>query len=649
MAQLKKMMGEIEKAQKKVDEGVEEYNRLREAHSRASQPNQKEKLEENLKAQIKKLQRERNQIIAWIGDKNVKDKNPLNERKDKIEVLMDHFKEFERESKTKRYSQVGLTREDRADPDEQQRRELTQWFRDTIGNLGKEIDERTATEQLLSKKPSKGSKEEASTNFSKRVHESLRWHITKLEQVLRKLNNDQLDLESLEGVKDSLEMYTNEEVNPRTAEGFQGYEDVYDDLNLEEVEDYLLKDASKENLDEKDDEKEEPPKKEEPKPKEVAKPAAKVAPTISTRHVVEDKVEKPKLIATRSAPAAALHPSQPTHAQMAAQVASLAPLAAPSAVPPGQAPKQPPVAPAPPQQAPPPQAPPAPHHLDSGSSVPTVPPPSKPPPSPDAVPQAAATLPSAPSIPAMPAVPVSMPHAHEPPAMPPPPPPSVLPSGGPGPKKPPAPIQAAQVQGRMQGPPPPPNEAPPVPERPQDVAKAAAQVQAAPAVEGAAEPLLAYTDIPPLTEAQERAHALLEASGRFLPLPSDVPKPRRYSPTTPYVHKDPNGQPYYPVEPARSFDDPGAFERYDVDTLFFIFYYQQGTYQQYLAAKELKKLSWRYHTKHLMWFQRHEEPRMTAAEFERGTYVYFDYETQWNQRLKADFTFEYVWLESADV
>ena len=38
-------------------------------------------------------------------------------------------------------------------------------------------------------------------------------------------------------------------------------EDVYDDLNLEEVEDYLLKDASKENLDEKDDEKEEPPKK----------------------------------------------------------------------------------------------------------------------------------------------------------------------------------------------------------------------------------------------------------------------------------------------------------------------------------------------------------------------------------------------------
>ena len=192
---------------------------------------------------------------------------------------------------------------------------------------------------------------------------------------------------------------------------------------------------------------------------------------------------------------------------------------------------------------------------------------------------------------------------------------------------------------------------------PPDAAPQAASIPAMPAVpvsmphvthEGAAEPQLAYTDIPPLTEAQERAHALLEASGRFLPLPSDVPKPRRYSPTTHYVHKDPNGQPYYPVEPARSFDDPGAFERYDVDTLFFIFYYQQGTYQQDLAAKELKKLNWRYHTKGQMWFQRHEEPRMITQKFERGTYVCFDHETS-NQRLKQGFIFEYVWLESADV
>lgn len=51
----------------------------------------------------------------------------------------------------------------------------------------------------------------------------------------------------------------------------------------------------------------------------------------------------------------------------------------------------------------------------------------------------------------------------------------------------------------------------------------------------------------------------------------------------------------------------------------------QNTYQQYLAAKELKKQSWRYHRKYNTWFQRHEEPKVTTDEYEQGTYVYFDF------------------------
>lgn len=54
-------------------------------------------------------------------------------------------------------------------------------------------------------------------------------------------------------------------------------------------------------------------------------------------------------------------------------------------------------------------------------------------------------------------------------------------------------------------------------------------------------------------------------------------------------------------------------------------YHVQNTYQQYLAAKELKKHSWRYHRKYNTWFQRHEEPKVTTDEYEQGTYVYFDF------------------------
>lgn len=609
MAQLKKLQSEIDKGLKKVDEGVEEYNRLKDAHHRASQPNQKEKLEESLKAQIKKLQRDRNQLSTWIADKQVKDKGPLIAGKNKIEGLMDHFKDFERESKTKRFSQVGLNKEDRADPEEQKRREMISWIQDMLSNLEKEFDELTAEDQqLMSKKPSKNSKEEANLTFNKRVLDAHRWHMNKLEQLQRKLNNEDVDVESLDALKESLVLYMNEEVNQRTAETFMDYDDVYDDFKLEEVEDYLATGREKDDEEEKE---EVVVKKEEPKPKE---PAKHKAPSISVHPRPEEKpVEKPavpKQIATRvpAQPPAHPGPSQVTPHAVPSPVAAAAAAPATAPLPSQPVPKQQPPTPAPPPQAPP-QRPVHGMGLGDSGNVPTVPPPSKPPPAPDAI------------------------HAHEgPPAQPPPPPPSNAPP--PAPKKQPA-VGVAQ---RPAGPPPPPNEAPPVP-----------RVQEAVVAEGPAEPQLAYADIPPLTAEQEKNHALFEASGRFLPLPSDQRRPRRYSQMIPYIHTDAAGRPLYPEEPSRSFEDPGVFERYDPDTLFFIFYFQQGTYQQYLAAKELKKLAWRYHTKYLTWFQRHEEPRFTAPDYERGAYVFFDFETQWMQRVKQDFTFEYAWLESSDV
>ena len=43
----------------------------------------------------------------------------------------------------------------------------------------------------------------------------------------------------------------------------------------------------------------------------------------------------------------------------------------------------------------------------------------------------------------------------------------------------------------------------------------------------------------------------------------------------------------------------------------------EGTKAQYLAAKALKKQSWRFHTKYMMWFQRHDEPRTITDEYEQ--------------------------------
>ncbi|XP_052174927.1 uncharacterized protein LOC127789892 isoform X5 [Diospyros lotus] len=144
---------------------------------------------------------------------------------------------------------------------------------------------------------------------------------------------------------------------------------------------------------------------------------------------------------------------------------------------------------------------------------------------------------------------------------------------------------------------------------------------------------------------------MLEAAYYKLPKLRDSERAKTYTPKHPAIVPQ-----SYPQAPAPIVNNPAFWERigseYGPDTLFFAFYYQQNTYQQYLAAKELKKQSWRYHRKYNTWFQRHEEPNVTTDEYEQGTYVYFDYHSGndeiqhgWCQRLKTEFTFEYNYLE----
>ncbi|KAL8498331.1 hypothetical protein ACS0TY_021596 [Phlomoides rotata] len=144
---------------------------------------------------------------------------------------------------------------------------------------------------------------------------------------------------------------------------------------------------------------------------------------------------------------------------------------------------------------------------------------------------------------------------------------------------------------------------------------------------------------------------MLEAAYYRLPQPKDSERAKTYIPRHPAATP-----PSYPQVQAPIVNNPAFWERlgadtFGTDTLFFSFYYQQNTYQQYLAAKELKKQSWRYHRKYNTWFQRHEEPKVATDDYEQGTYVYFDFHIAsdeqhgWCQRIKTEFTFEYSYLE----
>lgn len=76
-------------------------------------------------------------------------------------------------------------------------------------------------------------------------------------------------------------------------------------------------------------------------------------------------------------------------------------------------------------------------------------------------------------------------------------------------------------------------------------------------------------------ENVQYTNQMLDVSLQHVPDLIDSERPKVYQPRNPF--NTPN---YYPQQPLAIFDNPVLFDKFDMDTLFYIFYYQQGTYQQ---------------------------------------------------------------------
>lgn len=70
-----------------MDEGVIEFNKIYDKLEASSNASQKEKLEDTLKKEIKKLQRSRDKIKGWASQNDIKDKKPLMEKRKLIETV----------------------------------------------------------------------------------------------------------------------------------------------------------------------------------------------------------------------------------------------------------------------------------------------------------------------------------------------------------------------------------------------------------------------------------------------------------------------------------------------------------------------------------------------------------------------------------
>ncbi|XP_061716541.1 CCR4-NOT transcription complex subunit 3 isoform X3 [Cydia pomonella] len=642
MAATRKLQGEIDRCLKKVTEGVETFEDIWQKVHNATNSNQKEKYEADLKKEIKKLQRLRDQIKSWIASGEIKDKSTLLEYRKLIETQMERFKVVERETKTKAYSKEGLGAAQKLDPAQKERDEMSAWLVQSIDALNLQVDQfESEIESLLVGKKKRLDKEKQDRMEElKQKLEKHRFHIKKLETLLRMLDNMSVEVEQIKRIKDDVEYYIDSYLEP----GFEENEYIYDDINgLDEIELSGVGLPSSATTDSNSNESNGSPTSIISGTSPIPSPTLEVH-NHSTDSIDIEKKKKEEVIAKPVKPLP-LRAASSVVNNSTSLVSSLLNNSAASTnsinntgVSGASTPSKPPPSPPhPPHPHPHPalHRPPNNTEIVENGPVPAAPHPALPAPAPPP-PTSKSSIAPAPSVPTEPAVSpltVNGPLHHHPHT------PQHTVNNGRGSATTPLLAGAggtaslkSMAQEAVQ-------RAGLATQGQQNVRRGAALAQAH------IPPLLGVAPLGPLPLNSEHQlqFQMMEASFYHMPHPSDSERARHYLPRN--ICQTPQ---YYNQVVVPHSDSVEFFQRLSTETLFFVFYYMEGSKAQYLAAKALKKQSWRFHTKYMMWFQRHEEPKLINEEYEQGTYIYFDYE-KWGQRKKEGFTFEYKYLEDRDL
>ncbi|TFY75339.1 hypothetical protein EWM64_g8673 [Hericium alpestre] len=232
----RKLQTEIDRTLKKVAEGIELFESIYDKMQASTNQTQKEKLETDLKTQIKKLQRMRDQIKTWVASNDIKDKSALLENRRLIEMQMEKFKACEKEMKTKAFSKEGLIQSAKLDPEQQRKLEAAGWLATCVEELTLQVETAEAEIESLQvggrKKSKVGSSTAERLEELERLNERRKWHISRLEIMLRLLDNGTLTADRVLGLKEDVDYFV--ESNPN--DDFEEDEGLYDELNLDEEE-----------------------------------------------------------------------------------------------------------------------------------------------------------------------------------------------------------------------------------------------------------------------------------------------------------------------------------------------------------------------------------------------------------------------------
>lgn len=246
MADKRKLQGDIERCLKKVMEGVDSFQDIWHKIHGTTNANQKEKFEADLKKEIKKLQRLRDQIKTWLASNDIKDKSILQENRKLIEIQMERFKVVERETKIKAYSKEGLGAVQKIDPAQKEKDEIANWLTDSIDSLMIQVDHYESEIETIHASTKKKKNQKEKLNRIEELEESLnkhKYHIYQLEALLRMLDNGTVEVNEIKRIQDDVTHY----IQCSQESDFQENEYIYDDFGLEDFEEFLTKERAVRN------------------------------------------------------------------------------------------------------------------------------------------------------------------------------------------------------------------------------------------------------------------------------------------------------------------------------------------------------------------------------------------------------------------
>lgn len=148
---------------------------------------------------------------------------------------MERFKVVERETKTKAYSKEGLGAVQKLDPAQRQKDEVRQWLTQSISELQIQIEmyESEMESLVVGKKKRLDKDKQDRMDELKAKFERHKYHIAKLEKLLRMLDNDGVEVEQVRRIKDDVEYYIESSQEPDFEENIFMYDDI---VGLDEVE-----------------------------------------------------------------------------------------------------------------------------------------------------------------------------------------------------------------------------------------------------------------------------------------------------------------------------------------------------------------------------------------------------------------------------